>query len=81
MPFMKDFLFPREHDKDTIALILMSLTANLFGAGKQRNCLFAKSDGSAWTVAERAQRDCKQYHVYVHSRFYVNDPVSTRYNS
>jgi len=32
MPFIK-FLFPTKHNKETIAMMLMSFTANLFGAG------------------------------------------------
>lgn len=32
MPLIR-YLFPKEQDKETIALILMSFTANIFGAG------------------------------------------------
>ncbi|MBN7774263.1 nucleoside recognition domain-containing protein [Clostridium aminobutyricum] len=32
MPLIK-YLFPKENDKETIALIMMSFTANIFGAG------------------------------------------------
>ena len=42
MPFMR-FLFPREHDKNTIALILMSFTANLFGAGNSATVFSLKA--------------------------------------
>lgn len=41
-PFMR-FLFPHEHDKDTIAFILMSFTANIFGAGNSATVFSLKA--------------------------------------
>ncbi len=41
-PFMR-FLFPKERDKDTIAFILMSFTANIFGAGNSATVFSLKA--------------------------------------
>lgn len=42
MPVMK-FLFPHERDKDTIAMMLMSFTANVFGAGNSATVFSLKA--------------------------------------
>ncbi|MDD2217517.1 MAG: nucleoside recognition domain-containing protein [Eubacteriales bacterium] len=42
MPAMK-FLFPHEKDKDTIAMMLMSFTANVFGAGNSATVFSLKA--------------------------------------
>lgn len=41
-PFM-GFLFPTERNKDTLAMMLMSFTANLFGAGNSATVFALKS--------------------------------------
>lgn len=41
-PFMR-FLFPKEKNKDTLAMMLMSFTANLFGAGNSATVFALKS--------------------------------------
>jgi spore maturation protein A len=42
MPLIK-YLFPKENDKETIALILMSFTANIFGAGNSATVFSLKA--------------------------------------
>ena len=42
MPLIK-FLFPKEHNKETIAMMLMSFTANLFGAGNSATVFSIRS--------------------------------------
>lgn len=42
MPFIR-LLFPKEKDKDTIAMILMSFTANIFGAGNSATVFALKT--------------------------------------
>lgn len=41
-PFLR-FLFPKERDKETLSLILMSFTANLFGAGNSATVFSLKA--------------------------------------
>lgn len=42
MPLIK-FLFPKEHNRETIAMMLMSFTANIFGAGNSATVFSIKS--------------------------------------
>lgn len=41
-PFMR-FLFPKERNKETLSMILMSFTANIFGAGNSATVFSIKS--------------------------------------